>query len=66
MDASAISARVAAEFSYKVAARVLDIAKDGGDASVALIEAAAKAAQAGDAATDQYVSSATQMLDTYA
>lgn len=65
MDASAISAQVAAEFSYKVAARVMDIAKEGGDSSVALIQAAAKAAQAGDAATEQFVSSATQMLDVY-
>jgi hypothetical protein len=66
MDASAISAQVAAEFSYKVAARVMDIAKDSGDSSVALIQAAAKAAQAGDAATEQMVSSATQALDVYA
>ena len=66
MDASAISAQVAAEFSYKVAARVMDIAKESGDSSVALIQAAAKAAQAGDAAAAEACSSCTQMLDVYA
>lgn len=66
MDASAISAQVAAEFSYKVAARVMDIARESGDSSVALVQAAAKAAQAGDAAAAEYASAATQMLDVYA
>lgn len=66
MDASAISAQIAAEFSYKVAARVMDIAKESGDSSVELLQAAAKAAQAGDAAAAEYASAATQMLDVYA
>ena len=66
MDASAISSQVAAEFSYKVAARVMDIAKESGDSSVALIQAAAKAAQAGDAAAAEACSSCNQMLDVYA
>ena len=51
---------------YSIAAKALDVVRQSGDASVELLQAAAKAADSASASADQAVQDTTKLLDTYA
>ncbi|MBS0190974.1 MAG: hypothetical protein U0573_03640 [Phycisphaerales bacterium] len=66
-DSAGISSlSVATTIQYSIAARALDVVRQSGDASVELLQAAAKAAGSASASADQAVQDTTKLLDTYA
>ncbi len=56
----------AAKFGYAVAAKVLDVARDEGDSAIGLLQAATKAAEAGNKAMTDGLEGALRALDVYA
>lgn len=67
MDISGLSSLAAAsKFQFAVASKVLDVAKDSGEASIALLQSAAKVARVGNESTEKGIADALQGLDVYA
>ena len=66
-DSAGISSlSVTTTIQYSIAAKALDVVRQSGDASVELLQAAAKAADSASASADQAVQDTTKLLDTYA
>lgn len=67
MDISGLSSLAAAsKFQFAVASKVLDVAKDSGEASISLLQSAAKVARAGSESAEKSITDALQGLDIYA